>query len=79
VFGERASADWSIIGDRKELTIHGAHLGPYCYPKAIDYLYRGVVNAAPIVTSRLPLSQFQQGLDTLLAGKGIKVMLDPAA
>lgn len=27
VFGEPTSADWSIIGDRKELNIHGAHLG----------------------------------------------------
>ena len=79
VFGEKTSADWSIIGDRKELNIHGAHLGPYCYPKAIDYLHRGVVQSAPIVTNRLPLSRFQQGLDTLLAGKGVKIMLQPDA
>lgn len=79
VFGEKTSADWSIIGDRKELTIHGAHLGPFTYPKAIDYLHRGVVKAEPIVTTRLPLSQFRQGVDAVLAGKGIKVMLDPAA
>jgi L-iditol 2-dehydrogenase len=79
VFGEKASVDWSIIGDRKELDIRGAHLGPYCYPRAIDYLHRGVVRSDIIVTSRLPLSQFQQGLDSVLAGKGVKVMLDPAA
>jgi len=23
-----------------------AHLGPYCFPKAIDYLYRGVVKSS---------------------------------
>jgi len=77
VFGEKTSADWSIIGDRKELTINGAHLGPYCYPKAIDYLYKGVVRSDLLVTKKLPLSQFQAGLDTLLAGKGIKIMLQP--
>jgi len=77
VFGERTTADWSIIGDRKELDIRGAHLGPYCYPRAIDYLYRGVVDWEPIVTTRMPLGEFQQGIDQLLSGKGIKIMLEP--
>jgi threonine dehydrogenase-like Zn-dependent dehydrogenase len=77
VFGEKTVADWSIIGDRKELNIHGAHLGPYCYPRSIDYLHRGVVKSDPIVTTRLPLSAFQEGIDQLLAGKGIKIMLEP--
>jgi L-iditol 2-dehydrogenase len=79
VFGGTTSADWSIIGDRKELTICGAHLGPYCYPKAIDYLHRGVVRSDLLVTKRLPLSRFQEGLDTLLAGQGVKIMLQPGA
>jgi len=77
VFGEKATADWSIIGDRKELNIHGAHLGPYCYPRAIDYLHRGIVKWEPIVTTRMPLADFQKGVDQLLAGKGIKIMLEP--
>ena len=77
VFGEKATADWSIIGDRKELNIHGAHLGPYCYPKAIDYLHRGVVQHELIATTKLPLSDFKHGVDDLLAGKGVKIWLDP--
>jgi threonine dehydrogenase-like Zn-dependent dehydrogenase len=79
VFGNEVSVDWSIIGDRKELDIHGAHLGPYRYPLAIDYLYNGTVQAAPIVTHRLPLEKYQKGLDLLLAGEGVKVMLTPAS
>jgi erythritol/L-threitol dehydrogenase len=79
VFGEKTTLDWSIIGDRKELNIHGAHLGPYCYPKAIDYLYRGVVKSELIVTNKLPLSEFQQGIEKVLTGKGVKIMLDPSA
>jgi L-iditol 2-dehydrogenase len=79
VFGEKTTLDWSIIGDRKELNIHGAHLGPYCYPKAIDYLYRGVVKSDLIVTNKLPLSEFAQGIDKVLNGKGVKIMLDPSA
>ncbi len=77
VFGEKTTADWSIIGDRKELNIHGAHLGPYCYPKAIDYLYRGVVDHRPIVTTKKSLADFKNGLDDLLGGKGVKIMLEP--
>ena len=77
VFGEKATADWSIIGDRKELNIHGAHLGPYCYPKAIDYLYRGVVRHDEVVTTHLPLAEFQKGLEKVLTGKGVKIALQP--
>jgi erythritol/L-threitol dehydrogenase len=77
VYGEKATVDFSIIGDRKELNIHGAHLGPYCYPRAIDYLYRGVVRHEEIVTTHYPLAQFQQGIDELLAGKGVKIALQP--
>ncbi len=32
VFGEAVTVDWTVIGDTKELNIHGSHLGPYCYP-----------------------------------------------
>lgn len=77
VFGSDVTVDWSVIGDRKELDIHGAHLGPYRYPLAIDYLYTGVVKAEPIVTDRLPLADFQRGIDMLLNGEGIKIMLIP--
>jgi L-iditol 2-dehydrogenase len=50
VFGSETTADWSIIGDRKELDIRGAHLGPYCYPIAIDLLSRGLATSDGIVT-----------------------------
>jgi hypothetical protein len=31
VFGSATTTDWSIVGDRKELDVRDAHLGPYCY------------------------------------------------
>lgn len=77
VFREPVTVDWSIIGDRKELDIRGAHLGPYCYPTAIDYLHRGVVDPEPLVTHELPLTGFQQGLDLVRTGGAIKVLLRP--
>ncbi len=78
VFRKPVTVDWSIIGDRKELDIRGAHLGPYCYPTAIDWLNEGVVDADALVTHRLPLGDFQQGLELVAAGEAIKVMLEPA-
>jgi L-iditol 2-dehydrogenase len=78
VFGKPVTVDWSIIGDRKELDIRGAHLGPYCYPTAIDWLHEGVVDASALVTHRLALGNFDRGLELVAAGEAIKVMLDPA-
>jgi threonine dehydrogenase-like Zn-dependent dehydrogenase len=78
VHGGPVSVDWSVIGDVKELNIHGAHLGPYAYPKAIRYLQDGTVKAEPLITHRLPLSDFKRGLE--LAERGddsIKVLLIP--
>lgn len=77
VFGENVTTDWSVIGDRKELTLRGAHLGPYRYPLAIDYLHRGIVDADVMVTHRLPLARFGEGMEMLLSGQGIKIMLVP--
>ena len=41
VMREPVTADWTIIGDTKELNIHGSHLSPYTYPIAIDMLMQG--------------------------------------
>jgi threonine dehydrogenase-like Zn-dependent dehydrogenase len=70
--------DWSIIGDAKELNIHGAHLGPYCYPKAIRYIQDGTVAAGRIVTHSLPLAEFKRGLELVHdQGASLKVVLVP--
>lgn len=72
------AVDWSIIGDVKELNIHGSHLGPYCYPLAIEYLRNGVVNGAALVSHRLPLDRFEEGLEIAhQADESIKVVLIP--
>jgi threonine dehydrogenase-like Zn-dependent dehydrogenase len=57
------AADRSIIGDQKELNVHGAHLGPYCYPRAIQYIAEGTVAAHRIVTHALPLERFQEAIE----------------
>jgi threonine dehydrogenase-like Zn-dependent dehydrogenase len=72
------SVDWSVIGDVKELNIHGSHLGPYCYPRAIEYLEKGYVNGALLVSHKLPLEDFEKGIETAHQGdESIKVVLVP--
>ena len=78
VMREPVTVDWTIIGDTKELNIHGSHLGPYCYPIAIDMLDKGLLPMDQIVTHQLPLASFQTGIDTVATGdSSIKVTLTP--
>jgi threonine dehydrogenase-like Zn-dependent dehydrogenase len=78
VMREPVTVDWTIIGDTKELNIHGSHLGPYCYPIAIDMLAKGLLPMQHIITHQMPLAAFQQGIDLVAAGdQSIKVTLQP--
>jgi threonine dehydrogenase-like Zn-dependent dehydrogenase len=78
VMREPTTSDWTIIGDTKELNIYGAHLGPGCYPKVIDYLTRGLLNVEGMVTHQLPLERYAEGIQMVALGKNsIKVLLRP--
>ena len=78
VLQEPVTVDWTILGDVKELNVYGSHLGPYCYPKVIDYLSRGLLKTEGIVTHQLPLSEFRQGIEMVHEGReSIKVLLIP--
>lgn len=78
VMREPVTVDWTIIGDTKELTIHGSHLGPYCYPTAIRMLEQGLLPMDEIVTHRLPLEDFEQGIGLVASGlTSVKVTLEP--
>ncbi|MGI9228589.1 MAG: zinc-binding dehydrogenase, partial [Gammaproteobacteria bacterium] len=78
VFKAPVTVDWSIIGDRKELNIHGSHLGPHCYPIAIDMLAKGYLPMDRIITHSLQLSDFQKGIDLAKSGReALKVTLLP--
>jgi len=79
VFSKPTSADWSVIGDRKELTIYGAHLAPYTYPLAIRYIMEKKVKVDEIVTHKFPLGEFKKALDFAAQKRegAIKVALVP--
>jgi L-iditol 2-dehydrogenase len=76
VFGAPATVDWSIIGDRKELDIRGAHLGPYCYPIAINLLSRGLVTSKGIVTHRYRLDEWDRAIAAANSLDSIKVLME---
>lgn len=78
VLREPVTVDWTIIGDTKELDIRGSHLGPYCYPIAMDMLAKGLLPMEQIITHRLPLSSYQAGINLVASGDAsIKVTLEP--
>lgn len=77
VFGQKTTADWSVIGDRKELDLRGSHLGPYTYPVAIDLFERGLVSAEGIVTDQYSLNDFKEAFKKAESGTAIKVLLVP--
>ncbi len=78
VMREPVTVDWTIIGDTKELNIHGAHLGPYCYPIAMDMLMKNLLPMDAIISHQLPLTDFQHGIDLVEVGnKSVKVTLKP--
>lgn len=77
VFGKETTTDWSVIGDRKELDIRGAHLGPYTYPVAIDLFERKLVTADGIVTHSYELTDFAEAFAKVGTPDAIKVLLKP--
>lgn len=78
VFKEKVTTEWSIIGDRKELDVLGAHLGPYTYPRAIEMLAAGALPMDRMITHRLPFAEIDTALELTAGGAdSVKVTLAP--
>ncbi len=78
VFKEKVTTEWSIIGDRKELDVLGAHLGPNTYPRAMELIGSGALPMDRIITHRLPFSEIGRALDLTASGaESVKVTLAP--
>jgi L-iditol 2-dehydrogenase len=63
VFGAPTSVDWSIIGDRKELDILGAHLSPYAYPFVIEHMGNGNLKTQGVVSRKFSLEDWEKAFD----------------
>ena len=62
-FKKDSNFGFICIGDTKELTIKGGHLGPYMWPKAISMIANGDLPLEDIITDTFPLIQFKKGID----------------
>ncbi|MGI6403377.1 MAG: alcohol dehydrogenase catalytic domain-containing protein [Oscillospiraceae bacterium] len=63
VFSQPTTLDWSIIGDRKELDVLGAHLSPYCYPFVIENIANGNLKTDGVVSRCFPIEEWEQAFE----------------
>ena len=77
VLNEPASIDWNLVGDQRELNIHGSHLGPYCYPTAIRAIAEGSVDVQSLISAEFPLQEFPAALEAARGGDNLKTLLIP--
>jgi erythritol/L-threitol dehydrogenase len=77
VLNEPATINWTTVGDQKELTIHGSHLGPYCYPAAIDAIASGTIDVKRLISAEYPLEQFDEAMAAARGGANLKTLLIP--
>jgi len=77
VFNEPATVNWTVIGDTKELTIHGSHLGPGGYEPSIRALADGTVDVKPLLADAYPLPEFDRAMQAALSGDVLKTIVLP--
>ena len=63
VFTEPTTVDWSIIGDRKELDLLGAHLSPYCYPFVIEHISKGNLKTEGVVSKLFTIEEWEEAFE----------------
>lgn len=63
VFGAETTLDWSIIGDRKELDVLGAHLSPHCYPYVIEHIADRSLNTSGVVSRMFPVEEWERAFE----------------
>jgi threonine dehydrogenase-like Zn-dependent dehydrogenase len=79
VFNELVTVDWSIISDRKELNVLGAHLSPFCYDTVIEWISDGKLPTNGVETHIFKLDQWEQAFALAESGKedALKIVLVP--
>jgi threonine dehydrogenase-like Zn-dependent dehydrogenase len=63
VYRKRASVDWNVVAEFKELEIRGGHLAPTEFGLALDLLADRRIDGRRLVTASYPLSAAQAALD----------------
>lgn len=73
----RSSIDWNLVGDQKELNIHGAHLSPNTFPVAIKAIAEGTVKVQSLISAEYPIEAFATAMDAARSGN-LKTLIVPA-
>lgn len=74
---ERVTIDWNVVGDQKELNVHGSHLAPFCYPKAIAAIADGSVDVESLITAEFPIAEFAGAMEAARNGDNLKTLVTP--
>lgn len=79
VYRTRASVDWNVIAEFKELEIRGGHLAPVEFGRALDLLADGSIDGRRLVTASYPLRDVGSALTESRGGsrKTLKTILLP--
>lgn len=79
VFKDLVTVDWSIISDRKELDLLGAHLSPYSYEWVIKWIADGSLPTNGVVSHKFALEDWEKAFEYAATGKdnAFKVALIP--
>lgn len=77
VFMNDTAVDWSIIGDRKELDVIGAHIsGIEGYPVAIHMLDKKIIDVDKIITHDFKMEDYKEAFQIAKDGRqSIKVVI----
>ena len=70
LFLETVTCDWSVIGDGKELDMHGVSLSYGCFHETIRGLYSGELKSDGVVTHRFELCDYEAAFEQSGSGAG---------
>lgn len=61
----------------KGLSIYGNYIGNYIMSRTVKMLNSGLIPVEKMITHRLPMSKFEEGLEAMRKGVGLEVILYP--
>ncbi len=80
LFGNNSAVQESICQaeiTRKELTIMGSYVGPHTLPATVNLLASGRIDLSDLITHRITLSRFAEGMQAMRRGEAIEVVITP--
>lgn len=81
LFGVNAQATAHLAQSEitfKELQVLGTWLANATFPEAVRVLESGRLDVGGLITDTVPLDEIHSGLETLAAGEGVKIIVEPA-